>query len=784
MTHAEGRSTHDLRSAREKTPPKLIRDFETALNSFVMILRIDHQGLIREANDLFCRTSGFHRDELINQNYELIRSDFHPPEFYEMIAEHISHGDPWRGHVRRRKKNGSSYWVDCTIAPIYNSEGLFQEVAVFAFDITREKETELQFRLAQNVANIGSWSIAFKDQSINWSDQMYDVFGFSIGDGIPSLEKILQAIHPEDRSLVVANMEGCRANGRPYSSRYRLARNENSDSEKAAPPLHRWVESHGDAVYNESGQIVGLFGVCQDITRSAELEADLKNAKSYLQAILDHMPAVVYSKSPDGRFLLVNNKFYEAVPYAQNVVGLYYKDFMPTQTAAEHTANDEEVLRTGRHIHVVESVQQPDGSLRYFDSYKFPIRDQRGAIMAVNGVSIDITDRKRAQEELDRERGIAQHQLRLASIGELAAGVGHEINNPLTIVMSYLTQIEKQLQDPHFDPRRSLEMIHKTLRAGERIAHIVGGLRSFARVSDEKKTFPLFRAVSNSVSLVKGIFAKEGVQIEVKMPKEPVFIFGDEGQIQQVIMNLLSNARDAVLEQSEKIIQLEIFSRRESALVSVRDSGVGISPRVRSRIFDPFFTTKPVLKGTGLGLSIAQSIVRDHGGRICCETPTTGGTVFELVFPLAAADENEPAIESCANVVSPSEKIQPSSLGRILVADDEEDIVEILSMTLESIGFEVEGAGNGYEAFQKLSERHFDVLMTDMNMPQLKGDALVRKIREELKLKDLKIFVITGGINLNLNDQDSTLQGLIDGHFYKPFDQQVLKSTLFSALRL
>lgn len=565
----------------------------------------------------------------------------------------------------------------------------------------------------------------------------------------------------------------------------------------------RWLKFFGVQSDNQAEQ-TQVNGLCQDVTDLHTQERELHETRWILQSIFDHMPAVVYSKSADGFFTFANPKFYEVCPGASpSALGRHSIDIFPPATAAEHMANDTEIIQTGKTLHSIEHVPQNDGSIAYFDSYKFPSYDSEGRIVGVTGISIDITEKKQMQYDLDRQRAQGLHQARLASIGELAAGVGHEINNPLTIVMSYLNQIESNMastnpaseSDQEKQHQQNLAMIAKARKASERIRIIVGGLRTFARSSqDSKQRLSIVRAVSSSVNLVKEIFAKEGIELSFFPPQQALFAYGDEGQLQQVLMNLLANARDAVLTSAQKQIRIDV-RQTQGISISVTDTGPGIAPEVAARIFDPFFTTKSMTHGTGLGLSIAQSIIKDHGGELSFENHYPQGSRFQIDLPQASLDTsdieagsepsiNPPETPITAATSESTGKTKKKSLARILIADDEIDIVDILTILLQKMGFEVVGVVNGKEALEKVRAEQFDVLITDMNMPLIKGNELIRKIRHELGNKDLKIFIVTGGINLNLDSSDSELNGLIDGHFYKPFDPQILKTSLFTILGL
>lgn len=632
-------------------------------------------------------------------------------------------------------------------------------------------DTELMRLLdrAHRQARMSGWTISRMKNAFRWSADMHKLLGHDSSQH-PSIPDFLALLDKLSARQFEEAVDRCLKDGRDFRLVVRTVR--------GALSLNVW----GGLEKDEEGDPV-VYGLCQDISGQVRQEQELYDTRARLQSILDEVPAVIYSKTKEGYFQYANPRFYDVVPTGgrASVLGLHSNDVFPEEVSREQIANDLDVMRTGKTLHSVEHVPQADGSIKYFDSFKFPTRDARGEITGITGVSIDITEKKAMQDDIDRQRALALHQSRLASIGELAAGVGHEINNPLTIVMSYLAQIESSLSESK-DPGtgRNLEMILKARKASERIKSIVGGLRTFARTSpDVRHPFPVLRAVASCVNMVKEIYAKDGVNVHLHPSADQPASLGDEGQIQQVMMNLLSNARDAVLQRPEKEITVHVECLGDRVQIRVCDTGPGIDPTHLARIFDPFFTTKEMSKGTGLGLSIAHSIVKDHGGEIRYRQ-LPNGSEFTVELPLLP--EGMDSAEAATSELSPAPKAAKKKLGRILVADDEVDIQEILCMVLEQIGFDVESVGTGQEALEKIAQGQYDALITDINMPKLKGDELILRIRNELKNQGLKIFVISGGITQGPND--TKLRSLISGKFDKPFDQHILKSSLFTALGL
>lgn len=395
-----------------------------------------------------------------------------------------------------------------------------------------------------------------------------------------------------------------------------------------------------------------------------------------------------------------------------------------------------------------------------------PVLDDAGGVTRIRGTIQDVTEQVRRELELDEQKQITMHQSKLASIGALAAGVGHEINNPLAVVLGQLECLRDLVAAAPGISQEGLERVGKAIAGVERIGAIAKGLRAFARTDAAEYTvFDLNQMVRQTTDLMDLLFERAGVKIIVSGFGEfPVH--GSPGRIQQILMNLLSNARDALAESEVREVRLDLAAQGERVKLSIQDTGPGISAAIGKKIFEPFFTTKASGKGTGLGLSIAHAIARDHGGELVL-APSARGARFELVLPLSQ--------ERIAAPAGPA--IRPASKEKlhILVVDDEPDLRSILAEMFVRMGHEAATASHGIEALQKVqrSEKAFDLVVTDFMMPELDGPGLVIALREQLSYKG-KICMITGGVDFNLGP----VAPLLDARLTKPFKRDQLLEML------
>ena len=359
------------------------------------------------------------------------------------------------------------------------------------------------------------------------------------------------------------------------------------------------------------------------------LKKSLSDANSpFLKETVDHLPTVFYAKDLEGKMLVVNEAFRKLFDVTdEDIIGKDNHELFPEDVASQFRENDLKVINEKVAIEVEEVAIDHLGHKRTYHSVKFPYFDDSGNVIATGGISLDITEKK----ELEKQ---AYQSARLASIGQLAAGVGHEINNPLMIIQGYTSQLydlitELKVSEAH----QTLDRIQYGVY---RISKIVQGLRTFARMDVEvEEEIDLYALVHDTVSVLRDIYSREGIDLRFIFPGlgERCLVRGSSGKIQQVLMNLIGNARDAVEDNKDKIIEVELKKVDGKVNVIVRDNGTGVDPQIQDRIFDPFFTTKDVDQGTGIGLSIAGNIVKEHNGQLLLKKSNLGGAEFVVELP-------------------------------------------------------------------------------------------------------------------------------------------------------
>jgi PAS domain S-box-containing protein len=477
-----------------------------------------------------------------------------------------------------------------------------------------------------------------------------------------------------------------------------------------------------------------------EVIERMRAEERLRESEARLQSILKSLDDCIWSASLDGAQIHFLSQAVERI-WGRPPSDFYNDPQLWLETAhPDERSKVEEAFKAlleAGELDIEYQIMRPDGATRWVHNRGHIIREEDGRPLRLNGIATDITEKKSLEARFLRAQ-------RLESIGRLASGIAHDLNNILSPVLMGVQML--QLKSSSADDQRLLELMLGNIERG---ADMVKQILLFARgVQGERIPLQPRHLIREIIKVITETFPKS-VQIKSLISEDPRLILGDATQIHQVLLNLCVNARDAMPDggtlmiNTENVRLDEIYARMnpearpgEYVMIAVADTGEGIPQQLLSKIFDPFFTTKEQGKGTGLGLSTVQGIVKGHGGFINVYSEVGKGTEFKVYLPVA---ESPHAI---------SEAIQtdwPMGNGElILVVDDEAAVRELAKNVLEMFGYRALVAGDGAEAMAIYAERRGEIraVLTDLMMPVMDGPATIRALQR--LNPQIKIIAVSG----------------------------------------
>jgi two-component system cell cycle sensor histidine kinase/response regulator CckA len=664
------------------------------------------------------------------------------------LSRAISKGEVISGEVIRiHGSDGSQKWLYVNSGPIRDLSGqIVAGVATFS-DITDHRraeealrESEERLRLAMASAGIAIFDWNLRTHQVRWSDNSSDILGvdrklYDLTDH--GFERL---IHRDDRDSFVKELSDSIRNRRTSCQQFRVV---GSDGQA------RWIEGHGLVVSDDRGNAVRMLGTCINVTDRHVADEKLKR----LATAVEQAAETIVITDTQGSIEYVNPAFERTSGYSiSEVIGqnprllksgnqddIFYQDLWRTLLSGQSWI--------GRF-----SNRRKDGSIFEEEATITPVRDQLGNIVNYVAVKRDVT------KEVVLENQLLQSQ-KMDAIGRLAGGIAHDFNNLLTAIIGY-----SQIAMLNCDSReRVLKDLQEILKAGQSAASLTSQLLAFSRKQVvQPQVLGLNALVTDLQKMLRRLIG-EDIDLTAVLDLELDSVKADLGQLQQVIVNLVVNARDAMpnggkvtIETANVELDSEYASRHIGVkagayvMLAVSDNGVGMDEATRLRIFEPFFTTKERGQGTGLGLSTVYGIVKQSGGNIWVYSEPGRGTTFKVYLP--RTDEVRDPEEG--NVSSQI----PTGTETLMLVEDDPAVRHLAARILRAQGYKVIEAMDGADAVSILeeeSDEQVDLLVTDVVMPQIGGSELARLL--SLSRPGLPVLYVSG-----YPDGSITRHGILD----------------------
>jgi PAS domain S-box-containing protein len=691
------------------------------------------------------------------------------PVHYEMEFEHPEGGRTWFD-VRAQPVPEGIFVLSIDVSDRVAADRALLEAKAALEDKTAQLERErTRLAEAQAVAHVGSWETDLATLVVSWSDETHRIFETDPATFQPTHQAFLERVHPDDRERLDAAFVASAGTEEDQALDHRICMPDGRE---------KVVQERWRVIRDVDGTPVRATGTCQDITARTRADETLRESEERFRQVAETISEVFWITDPDKQQMLYVSPAFESI-WGRTVETVYERPASWLDAVhPEDRAQVRQALpgqRRGEYD-VVYRIVRPDGSQRWVRDRAFPVRDAAGTVQRVVGLAEDITERKAIEAQFLRAQ-------RLESIGTLAGGIAHDLNNVLTPI---LMSVELLKEDPSPEGRAStLAAVEASARKG---AEMVRQVLSFARgVEGRRAEVDVAQLVREIARIADDTFLKT-IHVRTEVPDDPPTVVGDMTQLHQVLLNLCVNARDAMPAGGTITIGVarrDVDERAADAhagappgpyvAISVADTGTGMAPGVLERVFEPFFSTKDPGRGTGLGLSTSLAIVKSHGGFFHVDSEPGRGSTFVVYLPAGGTAVRETAAFGAAGLRRGRGEL-------ILVADDEARIREVTRKMLEAFGYRTVLAADGAEALA-LYERHrgeIAAVLTDMMMPVLDGAATIRALREIDP--GVRVIAVTG-LSRGADTTSDAAPAARTRRLSKPYTTEELLRVLDSLLR-
>lgn len=620
---------------------------------------------------------------------------------------------------------GGHFLVSCT--PVFDEHGTLQKVIHIATDITERKQAEQVLLLSEKkfstIFNLMPDMVGITRMAdgcfieVNAGFERWTGWKREEAIGKSSLDLGVWSHEARAEAVFITQEKG-------YLYEFEFMMTTKSGDQRNAMMYLLPIEIQDEKC---------LFFLARDITERKQAAEALRESEDKYRSLFEDSRDTIFISTYDGRFIDVNPAGVELLGYPskESLMSVAIRD-----TYAYSNDRSRFLSLLSEHDYVADFVtklQRKDGQQIEVSISASAVRDNQGKVNEIRGIIRDITEHRKIEDQLRQSQ-------KMESIGTLAGGVAHDFNNILTAIIGY-GQLAVRKMEPDNPYRKNIEHM---LEAADKAAYLTQGLLSFSRKQmSNMNQVELNELLKNTEMFLLRVIG-EDIEFRTNLHRRPIVISADSHQIEQILMNLATNARDAmpkggVLTITTDEIQIdEEFSRHPGyrtpgsyGLITVSDSGMGMSEETRQRIFEPFFTTKEVGKGTGLGLAIIYGIIKQHGGYIDVYSEPGEGTTFRIYLPLIGVTGKETAkAEESTNPTGGTETI--------LLAEDDDMLRKLSTTVLEERGYEVIEAVDGEDAISKFKDNkdRIDIFLTDLIMPKKSGKEAydeIRKIRPDIK---------------------------------------------------
>jgi len=686
-------------------------------------------GDILDVNQTMCEMYGYSHDEAVClkvEDYSQGKTPYTQKDAEKWMRKAVDEGPhtfEWLG----KRKNGEMFWLEVNLkrAVIGGEDRIIAVVRDVSERKQAGKRLAHQRRFLDSLIDHSALAIVTLDEKhhiITCNRDFERLFGFKEHEITgKNLDQVIgRQKHLEEAGSYTEKT----LRGDPIHGAGKRYRKDGSEVD---------VDFYGIPVIVE-GKVVGAFGIYNDITERRQAEEALRESEERFRVTFQSTPdSITITRTKDGKYLYLNDGFCQITGYSrEEAIGKTPFDLNLIVNPADRDEFVRILKEEGEVSGFELQYRMKDGTI--FDTLFSARPIQYGDEECLVAIVKDITSIKRTEQEKVMLEKQLQHAQKMEAIGTLAGGISHDFNNLLQAIMGYtqMLLLDKEREDPEFERLSAIE------KAANRASELTQQLLTFSRKVESKlRPVNLNQEVRQVEKLLKRTIPRM-IDIKLHLDENIRIINADPAQVEQVLMNLGVNARDAMPEGGEIIVETENIILDEEyckthlgaiageyVLLSVSDTGYGMDKETVEHIFEPFFTTKKIGKGTGLGLAMVYGIVKNHGGYIMCYSEPGEGTTFKIYFP---------AIKSESVEQESGPKTEEISGGHetVLLVDDEEGILDIGKGMLERFGYTAIIAESGEKAIEiyKAEKDRIDLVVLDLSMPGMGGHKCLSELRE------------------------------------------------------
>lgn len=715
------------------TREQLLAMVASRANAIVMIT--DTNDIVEWVNDEFTRILGYSADEIIGKNPSVLRGPNTDPEAVKRIAEKKKSGASFHDEILNYRKDGQEVWLQMHVTPLANDSDEIEYYVAIQEDITESKHTsealrrsQEQLKAAQQQAKIGNWEWEMGSEYLYCSEEVCRVLGITYAERIP-LDHFRNHIHPDDLPVVRHSIEDTIRRHTPFELDCRVSM---ESRESLSRGLTRYIYITGQAD-EENGTLVKLFGTIQDITERKRIEEEMRVAEKQYRSLFEYSQHMICMHDPEGNILSINPSGAHTLGYEpEELVGRKILNLVPERYKKEFENYLEEIRKHGMHSGLMRMILR-NGEETIWMYSNIRLTDPEGKPFVLSS-NVEITGRYMMEKELRGAKKLAEEAL--ISKDRFVANISHELRTPMNAIAGFTELIKKTKLSA--DQEEYADAIGI---ATENLTAMINDILDIAKIEAgkiefERRVFNVRDVMRRTHILLSPRADAAGINFSWSCDANvPSFVVSDDLRLTQILVNLVGNA---VKFTAKGFVSFgcevrDETERQMTLLFWIEDSGVGIPKEKFDMIFDPFTQVSGASNrkygGTGLGLAIVKDLAELQGGSVNVQSAEGIGSRFEVILPVEKIDPG--MVQQVDVALKPLE--HPGNV-HVLLVEDHALNQQLAMRLIRDFGFTVSLASHGRAAIEVLKEEKFDVILMDLQMPEMDGYDTTVFIREKMHI--------------------------------------------------